>query len=78
MPTEADIAAHDAEIEQHMDRMRVVMTAIKPWREQKPLGKSTVIDCPTKCGGQLHLTQAASNGHVWGKCTTPDCVSWME
>lgn len=30
------------------------------------------------CGGKLHLSQSSYNGHVHGKCETPDCVSWME
>lgn len=34
-------------------------------------------DCPV-CAGTLHLTHASINGHVWGKCETEDCVSWME
>jgi hypothetical protein len=78
MPTPEQIAEHDAKIARSMDRMRVVMTAISGWRKKKPRGKTAVIDCPTKCGGKLHLSQAASNGHVWGQCTTAGCVSWME
>lgn len=78
MPTPEEIAAHDAEIAASMDRMRVVMTAIADWRKAKPRGKQTVIDCPTKCGGKLHLSQSSYNGHVHGQCTTDGCVSWME
>uniref|UniRef100_A0A6M3LAC6 Uncharacterized protein n=1 Tax=viral metagenome TaxID=1070528 RepID=A0A6M3LAC6_9ZZZZ len=35
------------------------------------------IECP-KCEGRLFYTVAAINGHVWGKCETDDCLSWME
>lgn len=35
-----------------------------------------IIECP-KCGGKLHYTRA-SNGHVWGKCETENCLSWMQ
>jgi len=33
--------------------------------------------CPL-CGGKLHYTVAALNGHVWGACETKNCLSWME
>jgi len=35
------------------------------------------IVCP-KCGGELHYTRAKVNGHVWGKCKTEGCLSWMQ
>lgn len=69
------------EIEASMARMRMAGTVVKEWRtwtKQNRVAKQGVIDCPTKCGGKLHLSQAAYNGHVWGKCTTEGCLSWME
>jgi len=54
-----------------------VMPVVGEWRKKLPIGKSEVIECPA-CGGGLHLSQAASNGHIHGKCETKDCVSWME
>lgn len=47
---------------------------LRTTREQ---GEAEVVACPV-CGGRLHLTQSAYNGHVHGKCSTPDCVNWME
>jgi hypothetical protein len=35
------------------------------------------INCPT-CRGRLHWSRAAENGHVWGRCETEDCVSWIQ
>lgn len=72
---------HHDDIEATMKRMRVVGAVVGPWRtwtKKNRVAKQEVIDCPTGCGGKLHLSQAAYNGHVWGKCTTEDCVSWME
>ena len=63
-----------------MDRMRLVFTVVKPWRtwtKKNRVAKEEVIECPA-CKGRLHLSQAAYNGHVWGKCETEGCVSWME
>lgn len=68
------------DMERSMARFRLVMTAVKPWRtwtKQNRVAKQEVIECPA-CKGRLHLSQAAYNGHVWGKCETPACVEWME
>jgi hypothetical protein len=35
------------------------------------------IDCPNCADGKLRYS-VASNGHVWGSCTTKGCASWME
>lgn len=55
-----------------------VVRAWRTWTKKNRVAKQEAIDCPTGCGGKLHLSQAAYNGHVWGKCTTEDCLSWME
>jgi len=79
-PTAEEIAASEAEMEAALAKHRVVMTAIRPWRtwsKQNRVAKQEVIECPA-CQGRLHLSQAAYNGHVWGKCETAGCVEWME
>ena len=58
-------------------RMEVVMPVVAQWRSKEPANKQGVIECP-ECKGRLHLSQSAYNGHVWGKCETAGCVSWME
>jgi hypothetical protein len=69
--------AHADAIEASMQRMMIVGPAVAEWPKKPPRGKQGVIECPV-CKGNLHLSQAASNGHVWGKCETEGCVSWME
>ena len=64
-------------IEASLNRMRVVGSVVAEWRKKLPRGKAEVIECPA-CKGRLHLSQAASNGHVHGKCETNGCVSWVE
>lgn len=71
------IAAEEAEIEAALTRMRLVMPLVSEWRKKPPIGKTEVVRCPV-CGGQLQLQQSAFNGHVWGRCSTADCVNWME
>lgn len=79
-PTPEQVAESEREIEEALDRMRLVMVAVRPWRtwsKQNRVAKEGVIECPA-CKGRLHLSQAAYNGHVWGKCETKGCASWME
>lgn len=64
-------------IEKSIQMMTLVMPAVDTWRETPPKGKVGVIKCPV-CGGDLHLNQAACNGHIHARCSTPDCVAWME
>lgn len=64
-------------VESSMRRMTLVAPVVGAWRKKEPIGKSEIIACPV-CQGRLHLSQAACNGHVHGKCETPDCVNWME
>jgi len=58
-------------------RMSVIGPVVAEWRKKLPIGKSEVIECPA-CSGRLHLSQAASNGHIHGHCETEACVQWME
>lgn len=81
LPTPEEIAADEAAWQAVIQRMTVVTPVVSAWRtwtKKNRVAKAEVIDCPTKCGGKLHLSQSAHNGHVWGKCTTEGCVSWME
>lgn len=65
------------EFEDYMRKMEAVGPVVAAWRKKPPRGKAEVIECPA-CNGRLHLSQAASNGHVHGCCETEGCVSWME
>lgn len=79
-PTAEEIAADEREDDEWMERFRLVMTAVRPWRtwsKANRVAKQGVIECPV-CKGRLHLSQAAYNGHVWGKCETKGCAEWME
>lgn len=41
--------------------------------------KGTVgqIKCPA-CGGILRWSRAPTNKHVWGKCRTVNCLTWLQ
>lgn len=77
-PTPDEIAADEAWTAARIAKLTSVMVGISDWRKRHQ-GKShaEVVECPA-CKGRLHLSIAAYNGHVHGKCETADCVSWME
>lgn len=37
-----------------------------------------VMDCPVCKIGKLRYSRDSYNGHVHARCSTPDCVSWMQ
>ena len=77
-PTPEEIAADEVWTKQQMDTLSTVLLGIADWR-QKHEGRSyaEIIECPA-CKGRLHLSIAAYNGHVHGRCETDGCVAWME
>lgn len=80
-PTAEQIAADEREIDLAMEKHRQAMVFVakwKTWTKTNRVAKVEVVDCPVCKMGKLSLSQAAYNGHVWGKCSTPDCVSWMQ
>lgn len=64
-------------VERAVEKMVVLDPVLSAWRTKLPIGKQEIIECPV-CKGRLHLSQAAYNGHVHGKCETKDCVAWIE
>lgn len=78
LPTEEEIQKHEDEIEATLKRFRTVAPVIeKVKKEHKGTSWKGVEVCPV-CNGRLHMTHAAYNGHVWGKCETQGCLAWME
>jgi len=76
-PTQQEIDREEIEFKKLICRMEKAAPIISNWREKLPIGKSEIIKCPV-CGGKLHLSQAACNGHIHGRCETKDCLQWME
>ena len=78
-PTEEQVQADRADDEKCLKQMTAGLHVASEWRiKPKPLlDRQEVVECPI-CKGKLHLSQSAYNGHVWGKCETQDCLSWME
>lgn len=62
--------------ERSLRKLMVVGPFIKAWRV-KPWGKAEVVECPV-CKGRLSLSQASCNGHVRARCSTEDCINFIE
>ncbi len=68
----------DHETDQLVKRMKTTLPLIaKVKAEHEGKDWQGTERCPA-CGGTLHLTHSSYNGHVWGRCETTDCLSWME
>lgn len=37
-----------------------------------------IMDCPICRTGKLKYMRSSRNGHICAKCSTPDCVAWIE
>lgn len=70
-PTEADLDAEDVERFEHN---KLISTAVAACKETGLREGHTT--CP-KCKGKLNFVENP-NGHLWGSCETPDCLSWLE
>lgn len=84
-PTAEEIAEDKRVTDAHMKKFMIAFTgAVRAWREAQKWSRTNKVAASGKvpceaCGkGEIHLRMAAYNGHVWGKCTTEGCVSWME
>lgn len=72
------LIADDGEMDASLARFMLVGPLVRKIKEQhKGKSWSGVEECPA-CKGELHISHAASNGHVHGRCDTEGCLSWME
>lgn len=76
--TDEELAEYEAEFQRSIERMQLTLPVIqKIKKENEGQNASGVVECPI-CRGALHWSHAACNGHVWGRCETEGCLSWME
>lgn len=77
-PTEAELATDKQERDAALANWMLVLPLIvEVKQEHEGQHWKGIKECPV-CKGRLHMSHAASNGHVWGKCETEGCVAWME
>lgn len=81
-PTAEEINAEITEFNQSRDRITTARKAIVdrlggPWKK----GMETVrgsMPCPVCKAGALFYSRAGINGHIHARCSTGECVAWME
>jgi len=82
-PTAEEVAAEDAAMDALFARTVTARAAIVAhlgghWKDGMP-SASGAIDCPVCKGDKsLHFSRAGYNGHIHARCSTEDCVAWME
>lgn len=75
--TDEELRKREEEITASLKRMGVIRKAIvKAVAETGVRGGA--MPCPACETGTVHYSQAASNGHVHARCSTPNCAAWME
>lgn len=78
LPRAEDLAESEKEIARVIEMMTKVNPLIAKFkRENYKRSAQEIFECPV-CGGRLHMSIAALNGHVHGQCETENCVAWME
>lgn len=81
-PTPEEVAAEVAEHNASWERLKLAIGAAsadaKKLGLKKGNGGNGFVLCPVCKSGDLHYTVSSYNGHMWGKCSTKGCVSWMQ
>lgn len=73
-PTIEEVEAEEARFTEHLT---FVSESIRLCQEDFRTIKSGHITCP-KCHKGLLYSISPRNGHMAGKCETPDCLEWIE
>ena len=81
-PTREEAIEIDKERAEHTKRFVVALSAAhddaKKKGYKKGHGGKDSLPCPVCKTGTLHYSVASYNGHLWGQCSTKDCMSWMQ
>lgn len=75
---ERNIDAHERAIERFFSAHKAAKADAKVKGFRKGHAGAGELPCPVCDGGTLRYTVAAYNGHMHGRCSTANCVSWME
>ena len=69
---------HQRRIEHAMTAMNAARQHAKSQGFKKGRGGEGELSCPVCQTGTLRYSVAAYNGHLWGACSTDNCVRWMQ
>lgn len=82
-PTPEQIAEREAEVKKRMEGIGMARKAIVenlggPWKRGMG-GAAGRITCPVcQSHASLMFSRAGYNGHIHARCSTENCVAWME
>lgn len=74
--TMEELDAEEREVAEHFRKIAIARQAITEHMQGKFGGGE--IQCPVCGTGKLSFVISEVNGHIHAKCTTCDCVAWME
>jgi hypothetical protein len=83
---EAEIAESNKRFEDTMTARKAIVEHLGgPWKKGMPSAGGT-IDCPVcklkfpqlTTSARLSFSRSGYNGHIHARCSTADCVAWME
>lgn len=81
-PTPEEVAAKVAEHDASWERLKLGIGAASEDAKKHGFGRGKggngFVLCPVCNKGDLHYAVSGYNGHMRGRCTTNDCVSWMQ
>ncbi len=81
-PHDQIVKVEDKDVSEGLRRLRMAVPAVVEDAKRKGLKKGNggtgEVDCPVCQTGRLCYSVASMNGHIWGTCTTPGCVRWMQ
>ena len=81
-PTAEEVAAEVAEHDARWERLKLGIAAVSEDAKKLGLGKgkggSGSVSCPVCKTGMISYAVAGYNGHIHGRCSTNDCVAWMQ
>ncbi len=87
LPTKEEVEKREREIKESTANMLSAITLIcekhpeiqpefEMSMDDQKKGLTGIIECPA-CEGELHYSVSGGNHHIWGKCKTEGCLSWM-
>lgn len=81
-PTPEEVAAEVAEHNASWERLELGIGAASEDAKRRGFkkgnGGGAFVTCPVCKTGDLYYTVASYNGHMWGRCSTKDCVAWTQ
>lgn len=81
-PTAEEVAAECAEIRERSQRLQIGVRAASEDAAKRGFKKGNggraEVPCPVCTTGSIMYSVSSYNGHIHGRCSTAECVSWMQ